>query len=207
MSQHLTLLCRDECLRLLRELPHSKHAPLLLHTLKANVHALGLTQLARQIHAAEEAHIPAAHLPVAQWCSEIERLHPLERSWEELLKRMAQEQEKVLELHWHGPHLEQLTSVLLHLARNTIAHAQKDKLNLWVTVKQRGNSWHVQIRDDAGGMRRHQREADLLAGRGAGLPYVQETLKAWGGTYGILSNPGHGVTVTLVFPVLAQIAA
>lgn len=207
MSQNLTLLCRDECLRLLRELPHSKQARLILHTLKANVHALGLTQLARQIHAAEEAHIPSSHLPVAQWRSEIERLHPMERSWEELLMRMAQENKKTLELHWHGPHLEELTSIVLHLARNTIAHAQKDQLSLWVTVKQRGNSWHVQVRDDAGGMQTHKRETDMLAGRGAGLHYVQETLKAWGGTCGILSNPGQGVTVTLQFPMTAQIAA
>jgi signal transduction histidine kinase len=204
MSQNLTLLCRAECLRLLRELPHSTQAPLILHTLKANVHALGLTQLARQIHAAEEAHMPSSHLPVAQWRSEIERLHPLERSWEELLMRLAQENKKTLDLHWQGPHLDELTSIVLHLARNTIAHAQKDQLSLWVTVKQRGNSWHVQIRDDAGGIQAHQREVDLLAGRGAGLQYVQDTLKAWGGTCGILSNPGHGVTVTLVFPALDQ---
>lgn len=208
MGQNLTLLCRDECLRLLRELPHSKQARLILHTLKANVHALGLTQLARQIHAAEEAHIPATQLPVSQWRSEIERLHPLERSWEELLMRMAQENKKTLELHWHGPHLEALTSIVLHLARNTIAHAQKDQLSLWVTVKQRGDSWHVQVRDDAGGINPgHKRETDMLAGRGAGLGYVQETLKAWGGTCGILSNPGLGVTVTLQFPAIVKIAA
>ncbi len=207
MAQNLSLICRDECLRLLRELPHSKQARLILHTLKANVHALGLTQLARQIHAAEEAHIPASQLPVPQWRSEIERLHPMERSWEELLMRMAQENKKTLDLHWHGPHLDELSSIVLHLARNTIAHGHKDQLSLWVTVKQRGNSWHVQVRDDAGGIQTHKREPDMLAGRGAGLSYVQETLKAWGGTCGILSNPGHGVTVTLQFPVLAKIAA
>ena len=207
MGQNLTLLCRDECLRLLRELPHSKQARLILHTLKANVHALGLTQLARQIHAAEDAQMPSSHLPVSQWRSEIERLHPLERSWEDMLMRMAQENNKTLVLHWHGPHLDELTSIVLHLARNTIAHAQKDQLSLWVTVKQRGNSWHVQVRDDGGGMQTHKREPDMLAGRGAGLPYVQETLKTWGGTCGIFSNPGQGVTVTLQFPRTAQIAA
>ena len=63
------------------------------------------------------------------------------------------------------------------------------------------------IRDSAGGVQPHKRDVDMLAGRGAGLQYVQDTLKGWGGTCGILSSPGHGVTVTLQFPMAAKIAA
>lgn len=204
MGQNLTQLCREECLRLLRELPRHTQPKIILHTLKANVHALGLVILAKEIHAAEEKKIPVKDLPLERWNNEVKKLHPREKSWEETLMMLARENEKTLTLHWHGPHLEELSSIVLHLARNTIAHGQKKDLSLWVTVKQRNDRWHVQVRDDAGGMHSHARESDLFAGQGEGLNYVRATLKLWGGSCGILSNPGQGVTVTLQFPMQAQ---
>lgn len=205
MGINLSKLCREECLRLLRELPRHSSPKIILHTLKANVHALGLTQLARQIHSAEEKQIPTAELPLKSWLSEIERLHPLERNWEDTLMRMAREQNKKLTLHWHGPELEELTSLMLHVARNTIAHGQKSELNLWVEVKERGNAWHVQIRDDGGGISAHHRKTDLFSGRSVGLSAIADTLKSWGGNLGVLNNPGHGLTLTLDYPKLIPI--
>lgn len=206
MNQNLSRLCREECLRLLRELPTHTQPKLLLHTLKANVHALGLAKLALEIHAAEEKKVSVKELPLSRWTNEVMRLNPPKQSWEETLMAIALEHKKKLTLHWHGPHLEELTSIILHLARNTIAHGAKTELNLWVTVKQRNNNWHIQVRDDAGGMQAHKRPGDLLAGQGAGLAYVRETLKLWGGSCGILSDPGQGVIVTLQFPLTAQTA-
>jgi signal transduction histidine kinase len=205
MGQNLTQLCREECLRLLRELPRHAQPKILLHTLKANVHALGLVQLAKEIHTAEEKKIPISKLPLERWNTEVKKLNPSEKTWEEMLMMLARENEKTLTLHWHGPHLEELSSLILHLARNTIAHGQKTDLNLWVNVKQRNDRWHVQVRDDAGGMHSHDRKSDLLAGQGVGLNYVREILKCWGGTCGILSDPGVGVTVTLQFPMQTYI--
>ncbi|MBY0515755.1 MAG: hypothetical protein K2P81_02525 [Bacteriovoracaceae bacterium] len=201
MGKNLTELCHQECLRLLRELPRHSHPKLILHTLKANVHALGLTQLARQIHTAEEKQIIVSELPLKQWQNEIERLHPLERSWEETLMRLAKENNKSLKLHWHGPHLNELTSLLLHVARNTIAHGEKPDLNLWVEVKQRGSMWHIQVKDDGGGFKAHERSPDLFAGRGEGLKYIQQTVKSWNGKCGVMSNPGVGLIITIDFPV------
>ncbi len=203
MGTNLSQLCREECLRLLRELPRHKSPRILLHTLKANVHALGLTQLAREIHKSEEGQLKVCDLPLAKWQKEIERLGPVAKSWQELLSAVASEKQRTLSLEWHGPQLDELTSIILHLARNTVAHGNRDHLKMWVTVKQRGQQWHVQIRDDGGGMEKHERTADLLAGRAQGLSSVRETLKSWGGTCGILSNPGQGVIVTLQFPISA----
>jgi len=199
MNRQLTILCREECLRLLDKLQATERPFLLLHTLKANVHALGLTQLARQIHGAEERQLKMNELPLKNWRAEIERLNPLERSWDETLQRMAQELGKQVQLDWVGPQLPEINSLILHLVRNSIAHSPHSDVRLRVTVKERRDSWWVQVQDNAGGVREHKRAADLFAGRGAGLDYVRETLKSWGGKLSLTSTPGVGLTVTMEF--------
>ncbi|MCE3012152.1 MAG: hypothetical protein LW878_03720, partial [Proteobacteria bacterium] len=191
MGQNLTKLCYQECLRHLREIPTSAHWKILLHTLKANVHALGLVQLAREIDAWENKKVSLKELPLDQWLKEIKKLDIEEKSWSETLASIALEANKTLHFHWHGPKLEELSSIILHLARNTIAHGQGSELNLWIQVRERGSSWHVQVRDDGGGFHHSTRGKDLLSGQGAGLEYVRQTIKAWGGSCGILSNPGQ----------------
>jgi signal transduction histidine kinase len=204
MGQNLTKLCYEECLRHINDLPHSKHPRILLHTLKANVHALGMTQLALEIHHAENNKTPAANLPLKKWLNEIKKLDIGFKDWADTLGTIASEANKTLELHWHGPKIEELSSIIVHLARNTIAHGNKSHLNIWVTVKQRQNKWHVQVKDDGGGFTKAQRPLDVLAGQGAGLEYVRLTLKGWGGTCGILSNPNVGLIVTLEFPIICE---
>jgi chemotaxis protein histidine kinase CheA len=201
MGQNLTKLCYEECLRHLRELPQSVHWKILLHTLKANVHALGLIQLAHEIHNLESQKISPKDLPLERWKAEIKKLDVEEKTWSETLNTIAKEANKVLHFHWHGPKLEELSSIVLHLARNTIAHGKGQELNLWVEVKQRGPNWHVQIRDDGGGLSFENRSKDLLSGQGVGLEFVRQTLKNWGGNCGILSNPGQGLVITLQYPI------
>jgi len=207
MNRQLTTLCREECLRLIEKLQTAERPFLLLHTLKANVHALGLTQLARQIHSAEERQLKMSELPLKNWRSEIERLNPLERGWEETLQRLAKECGRELHLDWVGPQLPEINSLILHLARNSIAHCTQADVRLMVTVKERREYWLVQIQDNAGGLRSHHRATDLLAGRGAGLDYVRETLKSWEGKLSLASTPGVGLTVTMEFPISRAKAA
>jgi signal transduction histidine kinase len=199
MNRQLTTLCREECLRLIEKLKTSERPFLLLHTLKANVHALGLTQLARQIHSAEERQLKMNELPLKNWRAEIERLSPLERGWDETLQRLAQELGKKIQLDWIGPQLPEINSLLLHLTRNSIAHCTLAEVHLRIVVKERRETWFIQVQDNAGGLKAHDRAADLMAGRGAGLDYVRETLKSWGGQLSLTSTPGVGLTVTMEF--------
>ena len=205
MGQNLTKLCYLECLRHLKEIPTSAHWKILLHTLKANVHALGLANLAREIDVWENKKVSLKELPLEKWLKEIKKLDIEEKSWSDTLSSIALEANKKLHFHWHGPKLEELSSVIIHLARNTIAHGQAAELNLWIKVKERGNCWHVQIRDDGGGFRTKTRDKDILSGQGAGLEYVRQTLKSWGGSCGILSNPGQGLVITLQYPMTQTI--
>lgn len=201
MGQNLTKLCYQECLRHLKELPTSVHWKILLHTLKANVHALGLVQLAREIDAWENKKVSLKELPLEKWLKEIKKLDIEEKSWSDTLSSIALEANKKLHFHWHGPKLKELSSIIVHLARNTIAHGQSSELNLWIKVRERGNSWHIQIRDDGGGFTQATRDKDLLSGQGAGLEFVRQTMKSWGGSCGILSNPGQGLVITLQYPM------
>jgi C4-dicarboxylate-specific signal transduction histidine kinase len=204
MNRNLTKLCFQECLRHLQEISHSPHWKILLHTLKANVHALGLVKLAYEIDHWENRNVSPKDLPIEAWLKQIKSLDLEERSWNETFQTMAQEAGKNLIVHWHGPKLEDLSSIMIHLVRNTLAHGQTAELNFWVEVRQRGQDWFVQVKDNGGGFQKHQRAKDIFAGQGKGLEYVRETLKSWGGRFGILSSPGVGLTITLSFPIAQQ---
>ncbi|KJS33274.1 MAG: hypothetical protein VR64_02755 [Desulfatitalea sp. BRH_c12] len=83
---------------------------------------------------------------------------------------------------------------------NIVKHAHAH--HAWVSIKQRNDHIHIEIKDDGVGM-----QASMKAGShrrktgGFGLFSIQERLKHIGGRLAILSEPGHGTHMTLIAPM------
>lgn len=88
--------------------------------------------------------------------------------------------------------------LLYHIARegvmNSLKHAHAS--NMWLTVKQTGDEVELDLRDDGVGF---DDQAPSPEGH-YGLKMMRERATVGGGTFGILSSPGQGTTITIRFP-------
>ncbi len=200
-EKQLPLLCRDEALTLLKQLPRHPRPLQALHTLKANVHALGLMDVAHEVHAWEEKLLAGASpldVPVAGWARAL-RLSRVEGQTE-FFAHLARRAGKKLNLTWEGPFLPHFHSVFLHLLRNTLAHGGRAELRFDVRVSFTAGEWQVRVSDDGQGFGQKKKAgADLWSGRGQGLAHVKEQVEAWGGRMSWESSPA-GCTFLLQFP-------
>lgn len=88
--------------------------------------------------------------------------------------------------------------LLYHIAREGVMNALKhaNPSNVWLTVKQGGDAVEMVLRDDGGGF---DPQAPGPEGH-YGLTMMRERALVGGGTFGLVSAPGAGTTITVRFP-------
>ena len=71
------------------------------------------------------------------------------------------------------------------------SHASKANLEIW----QEGGDVHIVVADNGNGF-----TPESPARRGLGLTTITERVRMLGGAHSIVSNPGQGTTLTILFP-------